>query len=74
MLKQTFFSKKRILCYVNSIQNEMADEFGKSFENNTKHIEKQRFLWYNYLTVGIGPANPTVWECSHAVFIYCIPF
>lgn len=35
-------------------------------------IEKSRILWYNYLTVGIGPAKATVWKGFHAVFVILI--
>jgi len=33
-------------------------------------IEKSHILWYNYLTVGVGPAKATVWKGFHAVFVF----
>ena len=32
-------------------------------------IEKSRILWYNILSVGVGPAKATVWKGFHAVFV-----
>ena len=33
-------------------------------------FEKWRFLCYNILSVGIGPAKATVWKGFHAVFVF----
>ena len=32
-------------------------------------VEKYRILWYNILSVGVGPAKATVWKGFHAFFI-----
>lgn len=33
-------------------------------------VQKQHILWYNTLSVGIGPAKATVWKSFHAALFY----